>query len=157
MVIIMKKYLSSAAMLLALSLTLSSPAFAVYNPTEKNTVSDYAVETPIDENITPFSDDRYDLPLTTWNCGTIKFEHTMETTSNRPYYKVWVRNSGSYTMYVDIGNSKNNAVKAGETKEFYGKSGIFSRNQDIIVTCKDGYSLYGQIAIKISDTSLEKN
>lgn len=126
---------------------MSITVFAFYNPTEKNTVSN--------ENTTNTSDIRCDLPLTTWSGGTIQFEHKMETSSKRPYYKVYVYNSGSNTMYVDIGDSKNNIVKAGETNSFYGKSNIFSRNQDIIVNCEDGYSLYGEIEIKISDTSLE--
>ncbi len=143
----MKKYLSIATILLILSFTLSITVFAFYNPTEKNTVSN--------ENTTNTSDIRCDLPLTTWSGGTIQFEHKMETSSKRPYYKVYVYNSGSNTMYVDIGDSKNNIVKAGETNSFYGKSNIFSRNQDIIVNCEDGYSLYGEIEIKISDTSLE--
>lgn len=142
----MKKYLSIATILLILSFTLSITVFAFYNPTEKNTVSN--------ENTTNTSDIRCDLPLTTWSGGTIQFEHKMETSSKRPYYKVYVYNSGSNTMYVDIGDSKNNIVKAGETNSFYGKSNIFSRNQDIIVNCEDGYSLYGEIEIKISDTSL---
>lgn len=152
----MKKYLSRIAILLILSIALSTLVFAVYKPTEKNIVSNDTIETPTNENITTFHDDRYDLPLTTWSGGTIKFEHRMETTSKRPYYKVWIRNSGSRTMYVDIGDSKDNAIEAGQTKSLYGKSDIWSRNQDIIVTCKDGYSLYGQIAIKISDVSLEQ-
>lgn len=143
----MKKYLSIATILLILSFTLYITVFAFYNPTEKNTVSN--------ENTTNTSDIRCDLPLTTWSGGTIQFEHKMETSSKRPYYKVYVYNSGSNTMYVDIGDSKNNIVKAGETNSFYGKSNIFSRNQDIIVNCEDGYSLYGEIEIKISDTSLE--
>ncbi len=143
----MKKYLSIATILLILSFTLSITVFAFYNPTEKNTVSN--------ENITNTSDIRCDLPLTTWSGGTIQFKHKMETSSKRPYYKVCVYNSGSNTMYVDIGDSKNNIVKAGETNSFYGKSNIFSRNQDIIINCEDGYSLYGEIEIKISDTSLE--
>lgn len=126
---------------------MSITVFAFYNPTEKNTVSN--------ENTTNTSDIRCDLPLTTWSGGTIQFEHKMETSSKRPYYKVYVYNSDSNTMYVDIGDSKNNIVKAGETNSFYGKSNIFSRNQDIIVNCEDGYSLYGEIEIKISDTSLE--
>ena len=58
-------------------------------------------------------------------------------------------------MYVDIGDSKNNVLKAGQTKSFYGTNGVFSHNQAIIVTCENGYSLYGKIAIKTSDTSLE--
>ena len=143
----MKKYLSIATILLILSFTLSITVFAFYNPTEKNTVSN--------ENTTNTSDIRCDLPLTTWSGGTIQFEHKIETSSKRPYYKVYVYNSDSNTMYVDIGDSKNNIVKAGETNSFYGKSNIFSRNQDIIVNCEDGYSLYGEIEIKISDTSLE--
>ena len=143
----MKKYLSIATILLILSFTLSITVFAFYNPTEKNTVSN--------ENTTNTSDIRCDLPLTTWSGGTIQFEHKIETRSKRPYYKVYVYNSDSNTMYVDIGDSKNNIVKAGETNSFYGKSNIFSRNQDIIVNCEDGYSLYGEIEIKISDTSLE--
>lgn len=143
----MKKYLSIATILLILSFTLSITVFAFYNPTEKNTVSN--------QNTTNTSDIRCDLPLTTWSGGTIQFEHKMETSSKRPYYKVCVYNSGSNNMYIDIGDSKNNIVKAGETNSFYGKSNIFSRNQDIIINCEDGYSLYGEIEIKISDTSLE--
>ena len=145
-----KRMLCAVAVISAISVM----AVSAYNKAEKNTVSDNMIGITVCENKTPFSDDRLDLPITTWNGGTIKFEHKMETTSNRPYYEVWVCNSGSHTMYVDIGGSTNNIVKAGETKSFYGKTGIFSRNQDIIVTCKDGYELYGQISIKISNDSL---
>lgn len=142
--------LSSTAMLLALSLALSAPTSSVYHLTKENIIFNDTVE-----NSSSFTEDCYDLPLTTWNGGTIKFEHTMKTSSTCPYYKVWVRNSGSHTMYVDIGDSKNNVVKSGQTNSFYGNSSVFSHNQDIIVTCENGYSLYGKIAIKTSDTSLE--
>lgn len=107
------------------------------------------------EDNSSFRDNGYNLPLTTWSGGTIKFEHTMKTSSECPYYKVWVRNSGLHTMYVDIGDRKNNILKAGQTKSFYGTNSVFFHNQDIIVTCENGYSLYGKIAIKTSDSSLE--
>lgn len=142
--------LPSTAMLLALLLALSAPASSVYHLTKENVIFNDTLE-----NNSSFRDDGYDLPLITWNGGTIKFEHTMKTSSEYPYYKVWVRNSGSHTMYVDIGDSKNNVVTPGQTKSFYGMNGVFSHNQDIIVTCENGYSLYGKIAIKTSDTSLE--
>lgn len=142
--------LPSTAMLLALLLALSAPASSVYHLTKENVIFNDTLE-----NNSSFRDDGYDLPLITWNGGTIKFEHTMKTSSEYPYYKVWVRNSGSHTMYVDIGDSKNNVLKAGQTKSFYGTNGVFYHNQDVIVTCENGYSLYGKIAIKTNNTSLE--
>ena len=141
--------LPSTVMLLALLLALSAPASSVYHVTKENMIFNDTVK----DNAS-ISDDGNDLPLTTWSGGTIKFEHTMKTSSECPYYKVWVRNSGSHTMYVDIGDSKNNVLKAGQTKSLYGTNGVFSHNQAIIVTCENGYSLYGKIAIKTSDTSL---
>ena len=80
------------------------------------------------------------------------FEKTFSCDGTYPWYKVWIRNNGSHDMKVDIDDDVQSAtIKAGETKSYIYKTGIFSRNVTVSIWGNLGYDINGEIAIKTAE------
>lgn len=91
------------------------------------------------------------LDYTTFT-GT-RYEYTLECTSKYPWYKVWIRNNGDHAMKVSIGDTvKNETLAAGKSKEYYGKTGVLSREVEIVITGANSYSMDGEISARIGDS-----
>jgi len=81
------------------------------------------------------------------------FTKTFQCSWTYPWYKVWIRNTGSHDMKVDIGDKvSSETIKAGQTKSYIFKTGVLSRKVTVSIWGALGYDIEGEIAIKTAES-----
>lgn len=117
---------------------------------EKDSVFEIVADDDMDDRLPCYSSETFSVSSFGGNTSMSKY---FTLAGKAKYWKVWVKNTGSYDIKVSIegpANSKVHTVEAGESKY------IYSTNEwpagEYTVNFTGGHGMYGQAAGRIAST-----